>query len=247
MEVDVDPKQQVAEAESLTEICRSKEGYTVAAVVSGRPGSEHFKDYITRYKDSPYIKGIRQVLHAPETKAGMCLEKNFVSGIQLLGELGKSFDLCMRPLELGDGVKLAELCPSTRFIVDHCGNADPKAFSTAKTKTNDAEEKPWHDVNSWKREMGKFAQQKNVMCKISGIVARAPQGWKADDLAPIVNFCLNEFGPDRVLFGSDWPVCLLSATYRQWVEALLQIIGNRPETEQRKLLHDNAVRFYGLA
>ena len=91
-----------------------------------------------------------------------------------------------------------------------------------------------------------LAGKKNVVCKISGIVARAPRGWTAADLAPIVNHCLQVFGPDRVMFGSDWPVCTRGATYRQWVQALKEIVQNRGEEEKRKLFHDNAVKFYGL-
>ncbi|HYW80138.1 MAG TPA: amidohydrolase family protein, partial [Thermoguttaceae bacterium] len=70
--------------------------------------------------------------------------------------------------------------------------------------------------------------------------------WTADDLAPTVEHCLEVFGPDRVVFGGDWPVCTRVASLRQWITALRQIIAGRPEEEQRKLLHDNAVRFYGL-
>ena len=95
--------------------------------------------------------------------------------------------------------------------------------------------------------MAKLAEKKNTVCKISGIVARAPKGsWTAEDLAPIIDHCLQVFGPDRVLFGSDWPVCTRVATLRDWVQALKEVIRSRSETEQRKLLHDNAVRFYGL-
>jgi predicted TIM-barrel fold metal-dependent hydrolase len=131
MEVDVDPKQQLAEADHLVEICKDPKNLTVAAVISGRPASDGFREYITRFKGSKVVKGIRQVLHVPETKAGYCLELSYIKGIQLLGELGLSFDLCMRPAELGDGVKLAEKCPGTRFIVDHCGNCDLAAFKAA--------------------------------------------------------------------------------------------------------------------
>lgn len=243
MEVDVDPAQQLEEAEYITELARSKRHPTVAAVISGRPNSNDFAAYITRFRNSPYIKGVRQVLHNESIPRGLCLETQFVKSIQLLGELGMSFDLCMRPTELSDGLKLAQQCPGTRFIVDHCGNADPHAFLPAEKR---GPEKPWHEAEAWKRDLGALAATKNVICKISGIVARAPQGWEAAHLAPIINHCLSEFGPDRVIFGGDWPVCLLGASYRQWVEALKAVIHDRSETEHRKLLHDNAVKFYGL-
>jgi predicted TIM-barrel fold metal-dependent hydrolase len=95
--------------------------------------------------------------------------------------------------------------------------------------------------------MAAVAARKNVVCKVSGIVAGAVPGkWTADDLAPAVRHTLEVFGPDRVMFGGDWPVCTLAATYRQWVEALRRIVADRPATEQRKLFHDNALRVYRL-
>lgn len=245
MEVDVDPAQQTAEAEHLISICQSGKAPTIAAVISGRPAAAGFADYITPLAKSPYIKGVRQVLHGASTPAGYCLQEDFVRGIQLLGELGLSFDLCMRPKELADAAALAKQCPKTRFIVDHCGNADVKAFF----KPGDPRLggiKPDHDVAAWKRDIEALAAQKNVICKISGIIARVPKEWSAEDLAPIVNHCLDSFGPDRVIFGSDWPVCLLGAPLKAWVGALRQIIADRPATDQQKLFFGNAERFYGL-
>jgi predicted TIM-barrel fold metal-dependent hydrolase len=230
MEVDVDPAQQPAEADYVTDICRQGKTPTVAAVVSGRPAADDFGKYLDRFKGSMYIKGVRQVLHGAGTPAGFCLAANFVRGIRLLGERGLSFDLCMRAAELRDGIKLAEACPNTRFILDHCGNADVQSKDRAQ----------------WRRDMTEFAKCKNVVCKVSGIVASAAAKWTADDLAPIVNHTIDAFGSQRVMFGGDWPVCTLKATYRQWVEALKSIVRNRPEADQRNLFHDNAVRFYGL-
>ena len=245
MEVDVEPSQQQAEAEHLIEICRSGKAPTIAAVVSGRPAADSFGESIKPLAASPYIKGIRQVLHGGSTPAAFCLQEGFVRGIRLLGELGLSFDLCLRPKELGDGAKLAEQCSGTRFVVDHCGNADPKAFfKSGDSRLIDV--RPEHDADAWRRDMERLSAQKNVICKISGIVARVPKQWSADDLTPIVNHCLDTFGPERVVFGSDWPVCLNGAPLREWVSALTQIIASRPVSEQRKLLRDNAVAFYRL-
>ena len=143
--------------------------------------------------------------------------------------------------ELKDGVKLTELCPDTRFIVDHCGNADPKAFAAQPDGG-----KPSHDPDAWKRDMDALAKRSNVICKISGIVASAPKGWTAADLAPIVNHCLDAFGPDRVVFGGDWPVCLKGARIANGCWPCAKIVAGRPAADQRKLWHDNAVRFYGL-
>jgi L-fuconolactonase len=232
MEVDVDPAQQTAEAEYVLDLCRRADNPMAAAVISGRPASEDFARYIRRFKDSAYIKGVRQVLHGEGTPPGYCLDKNFIRGIRLLGDLGMSFDLCLRPGELPDGAKLVDACPGTRFILDHCGNADVKTSDT--------------NLQKWKKDMAEVAKRKNVVCKVSGIVAGAPEKWTADDLAPAVRHTLEVFGPDRVMFGGDWPVCTLAATFRQWVEALRAIVADRPDAERRKLFHDNAVRVYRL-
>jgi len=245
MEVDVDPSQKQAEAEHLIDICKNGQVPTIAAVISGYPAADGFEQYVTQFKGSPYVKGLRQVLHGGSTPTGFCLEESFVHGMKLLGELNLSFDLCLRPKELGDGAKLAAACSGTRFIVDHCGNADPEAFlKLGDPRLKDAQID--HDADTWRRGIDQLAAQKNVICKISGIVARVSKEWTADDLAPIVNHCLDAFGPDRVIFGSDWPVCLSGAPLRDWVAALKTILTNRPADEQRKLLRDNAVRFYGL-
>jgi predicted TIM-barrel fold metal-dependent hydrolase len=232
MEVDVAPSQQAAEADHVLELIRRGTAPLVAAVISGRPAAEGFATYLARYKDQPAIKGLRRVLHAADTPAGHCLDQRFIRGIRLLGEIGLSFDLCMRSAELGDAAKLIDACPGTAFILDHCGNASVRA----------------QDLSGWKADIGRIAERKNVVCKVSGIVASAAPGpWTADDLAPIVNLVLDRFGPDRVVFGGDWPVCTLAATYRQWVEALRTIVAARPQAEQKKLFHDNAIRVYRLA
>jgi predicted TIM-barrel fold metal-dependent hydrolase len=232
MEVALDPAQQVEEAEWVTDVCKRGGTPMVAGVVSGQPADDGFPAYLARFKRNPYIKGIRQVLHAPETPPGTCLDARYIRGIRQLGESGLTFDLCVRAAELRDAAKLVDACPETSFILDHCGNADVLA----------------KDRTAWRADIAEVARRKSVVCKVSGIVASTKgMPWTPDDLAPIVNHVLEVFGPDRVMFGGDWPVCTLGATYRQWVEALRAIVKERPEAEQRKLFHDNAVRVYRLA
>jgi L-fuconolactonase len=231
MEVDVDPSQQIEEAEYVIDLCQRHDNPMAAAVISGRPASPGFKEYITRFKDSPYIKGVRQVLHAESTPPGYCLAPEFIRGIRLLGDLGMRFDICIRPAEISDAVKLVDACPDTRFILDHCGNADTQA----------------RDRSQWEKDIAALAERKNIVCKVSGIIAGTkPDRPKAEQLEPIIHHVIGSFGPDRVMFGGDWPVCLLGATYREWVETLRQIVRDHKPEEQRKLFHDNAVRFYGL-
>ncbi len=241
MEVDIDPAQQVMEADTLLEICQAKKTPTVAAVISGRPDSEGFAAYIRKYAGKPEIRGVRQVLHGESTEKGYCLRPQFVKSMSLLGELGLSYDLCMRPGELSDGVALAKKCPGTMFIVDHCGNADPGAFLAKPSAPLP------HDPKQWKSDIQALAACSNVICKISGIIASAPKDIPfAESLAPVVNHCLDSFGPDRVVFGGDWPVCLLGGSFKDWVMALRTIIADRPVMDQEKLLHRNAQRLYRL-
>jgi len=118
------------------------------------------------------------------------------------------------------------------FILDHCG------VPQVKEKR----------LDPWRAYITEIAQFPNVCCKISGLVAYAdPERWTIDDLRLFVEHAIASFGWDRVLFGSDWPVCTLSASYQRWVEALRTITQDAGEVNQKKLFHDNAVRVYRLA
>ncbi len=234
MEVDVVPEDQQKEADYIVGLCESGKAPTCAAVIGGRPAGDGFAKSITPYKGHKYIKGVRQVLHVESTPPGYCLDPKFVKGVQLLGDLGLSFDLCIRPAELPDMAKLVDQCPGTRFILDHCGNPNRK-FTREQ----------W---DRWRADMADVAKRKNVVCKISGFIVNGNEKgkWKVEDLAPAVDGTIAAFGIDRVMFGGDWPVVTLAATYKEWLTALRQIIANRPEADQRKILHDNAARVYGL-
>ncbi len=247
MEVAVDPNCLVTEAEYVIDLCKRADNPTVAAVIGGHPGEEGVADYITRFKGSPYVKGIRHIL--PGGSPDLWQEKRFLDGIRLLGEVGMRFDLCMPPARLPDAARVVDLCPDTRFVLDHCGNADPVAFMSAKRRqTARPSREPQHEADPWRRDLAELAERDRVVCKISGIIARAPkENWTPDDLAPIINHCLDTFGPERVIFASDWPVCTRVASLREWVGALKEVVRDRPEGERRKLFHDNAVRFYDLA
>jgi L-fuconolactonase len=234
MEVNVRKDLQEKEADYVIDLCQHDDNPMVAAVIGGHPFADNFVAYAKKYAKSKYVRGVRTVLHDPDRKQGLCLEPKFVENIRLLGKLGMSFDLCMRPGEIGDGVKLAKKCPNTRFIIDHCGNM-------SVTETDKKLRK------QWMAGMKAAAEQENIVCKISGIVVTAEKDkWKPIDLAPNMNFCMETFGDDRCFFGGDWPVCTLKATYTQWTNALKEIVGERTPKFQRKLFHDNAVRLYRL-
>jgi predicted TIM-barrel fold metal-dependent hydrolase len=248
MEVAVASDQKLAEAEYILEICRRTDNPTVAAVIGGEPGRGGFREYITRFKGSPYIKGIRRIPPAAEDGDFPYQRQPFVEDIRLLGELGMSFDLCMPPQRLPEAIRLVDACPGVRFILDHCGNADPKAFwNDARRADNPAAGPAAHDAEQWRRGLADLARRERVICKISGIVARAPKGnWTPDDLAPIIRHCQEVFGPERVMFASDWPVCTRVAAFREWVAALKEVVRGCREADRRKLFAGNAIRCYGL-
>ncbi len=234
MEVNCDPADHEAEADYVIKLCQSPNSRMRGAVIGGSVDSANFPGYIKKYATNPHIKGVRMILNDPDRPKGLCLQPTFVKNVQYLGELGLSYDICIRPAELTDAVHLIEQCPKTRFIIDHCGNQDVQATDEKSRVT-------------WEEGMKAAAAHENAMCKISGIVATAkPKAWQPADLAPAINFCLDTFGPDRVFFGGDWPVCTAVATYRQWFDALTWILRDRSPEFRRKLLHDNAVRFYKL-
>lgn len=236
MEVDLDPRQQVQEAEWVIKMCENPRTKMAGGVISGRPASGNFETYISRFNGNPYIKGVRQILHPPDRPRGLCLQPQFVKSIQYLGDIGMRYDLCLRPGELMDGVKLVDQCPKTRFVLDHCGNAEldwPRRSAERR---------------AWERGITALAERRNVICKISGIIKTVPKGVnKAHALEPYVNHCLESFGPNRVMFASDWPVCTLGAPLREWVASLWWIVRNESAADKRRLFHDNARRFYELA
>ncbi len=100
----------------------------------------------------------------------------------------------------------------------------------------------------WMDGMKALAQHANVVCKISGIIVTAKKDWKPADLEPNMRFSMETFGPDRRMFAGDWPVCTLRASFRQWVDALKEIVRGMDMSlaDQKKLFHDNAVKFYAL-
>ncbi|MFM7315323.1 MAG: amidohydrolase family protein [bacterium] len=232
MEVDVVPAQHSAEASYISDLCRAKTTPTRAAVISGRPDSPDFTRYLDQFKGNTFVKGLRQVLHGPATPPEHCLKPEFVKGIRELGRRGLSFEICQREADLPNGVKLARQCDETQFILDHCGNPNVKARPGV----------------AWMKAIDDLAACRNVSAKISGVIAGIDKEKDiATQLRAFVEHVWNAFGPDRVVFGGDWPVCLLGGTYSQWVTALRQIAEGRSKADQRKLFHDNAVRIYRLA
>ncbi len=234
MEVDVAESDQIKEAEYVSRLCAEGRSPMVAAVISGRPASDGFGDYLDRFRGNSYVKGLRQVLHTGATPPRFFLEEAFIRGVRMLGDRGLSFDLCLRNDQLEAGAELIERCPGTRFVLDHCGNPHAGA----------------NDLDGWRRGIGKIAGLKgrDVICKISGLYGNVKAAeWPAARLAPIVRTVIDLFGPDRVIFAGDWPVVNLGGSYRAWVDALKEIVRTDTQADQAKLFRDNALKFYRLS
>ena len=128
-------------------------------------------------------------------------------------------------------VEALEALPELGAVVDHCAKPDLRTGS----------------LDAWRAGIARVAEHPNVVCKLSGLVTEAPSGFAATALAPAVEHVLSVFGPDRLLFGSDWPVCTLATSYDRVVGVLAEIFGTRLEGDfERKLFGANAARFYGI-
>lgn len=242
MEVDVVPEQQTAEAEYIVELCKEGKTPTVAGVIGRNILNDDFGYYVKPFVNNPYVKGVRHIL-ANEKGDSFLRYKEILFFLRFLGDTNLRFDLCVRPDQLLAGAKLAQNAPKTKFVLDHCGNADYQAFMPESKRFREPDHKP----EVWKKGIAEIAKQKNVVCKLSGIIAKVKKGeWKPEELAPIVDHCIDCFGEDRVMFASDWPVCLLGAELREWVAALKELTAKHGVEAQRKIFAANAAKFYEL-
>ena len=247
MEVDVDTILRDREINDVTKHCLSPNGFMKGMIISGSPDSVDFDDYLQRNSTNKFIKGVRCVMHVAETPTGYCLTPEFISGVRLLGKRELVFSVCMRPSELGDAISLAEQCPETTFVLDHCGNADPYIVNGQSDLFDDSSDGVYyHSRQGWIDSISKLGSQPNVICKISGIIARARDGWTPETLAPTIDACLDAFGAEKVVFGGDWPVCRFGAELQDWVTAYRAVLSKRDLDFQHKAMHNTAERIYGI-
>jgi predicted TIM-barrel fold metal-dependent hydrolase len=229
LEADVDEPFMLDETMHLLRLADCADNPLEGVVACGRPESKEFKTYVEKIAGHPKLRGIRRVLHTRPDDLGQ--SETFIENVCSLAGYNLSFDICVLARQLPLAIRLVSRCPDVTFILDHCG------VPQVKEKVLD----PWR---LFIREIAKFP---NVFCKISGLIAYAdPSNWTAEDLRPYVDHAIGCFGWDRVMFGSDWPVCTLSASYRQWVDVLLSLTRAAGEANQKKLFHDNAIRVYRL-
>jgi predicted TIM-barrel fold metal-dependent hydrolase len=230
LEADVDESNMLDETRHLLALADQSDNPLEGIVACGRPERDDFKSYLDKIAGHPKLKGIRRVLHTQPDEVGQ--GATFIKNVAALSGYGLSFDICVLARQLPIAIDLVSRCPDVVFILDHCGVPQVKE----------------KNLDPWRSHIAEIAKFPNVSCKISGLVAYAdPQKWIAEDLRPFVEHVIANFGWGRVLFGSDWPVCTLSASYHQWVEALITITLRAGEVNQKKLFYDNAVRVYRLS
>ncbi len=202
MEVDVDPKQIELETELVRELMGEPGSCLRSAISACRPENSDFSRFLETAQNNSIIKGFRRVLHTMPDELSQT--GTFRDNIKRLSNTGLTFDLCVLPHQLPVAAELVDHCPDVQFILDHCGVPDIKGNVRF----------PWQD------NMSELAKRSNVVAKISGIIAYGDANtWQLNDLAPYFNHTVEAFGHDRIVWGSDSPVCNLGGGLDAWVAA----------------------------
>ncbi|MER7563180.1 amidohydrolase family protein [Streptomyces sp. NPDC097941] len=187
------------------------------AALRERPGGE-------------YLVGIRHQVQG-ESDPRWLMRPDVLRGLAAVAEAGLAYDLVVRPHQLAAAHEAARLLPGLTFVLDHAG----------KPPIASGELRPWADA------VRLLASLPNTVCKLSGMVTEADWGeWSVEDLRPYANTVLDAFGPRRLMFGSDWPVCRLVATYAEVVAAAQELTAALHPTERHEVFTGTALRTYGL-
>jgi L-fuconolactonase len=179
---------------------------------------------------NPKFVGVRHVVQ-DEPDPRFVLGEGFIRGLRQLRQHGLTYDLLLYPTQLPAAVELVGLLPEQPFVVDHL--AKPRIAAG--------------EIEGWGRDIRAIARHENVCCKVSGMVTEAArQGWNRDDFTPYLDVVLEAFGPERLMFGSDWPACLLAGEYADVATIPRDYFSRLSATEQRMIWGGTAARFYGL-
>ena len=219
----------VQEAEWLSNLAEADGmiGAIVAAAPLEKPNAEVILEQLAAFD---LVVGIRRMAwHRTDNQFYATPE--LMNGVKLLAKYDLSFDLCAKYDQLPAAVELVKATPEIRHAVNHCGGPNIK----------DGEFEPWAT------HMHELAAFENVHCKVSGIVTTASENWTAEELKPYIRHLVEVFGYDRLMFGSDWPVCTLATKYREWFEALLSAIDDASDAEKNRLFYQNALEFYKIS
>jgi L-fuconolactonase len=176
------------------------------------------------------LRGFRHIAQS-EPDDRFLAQKQFVRGVAQLRTFRFTYDILVYPKQLPAALELVTQLPDQRFVVDHLAKPEIKSGKSSP----------------WATQMKEVAQNKNVFCKISGMVTEADwKQWKADDFKPYLDVVFEAFGAERLMFGSDWPVCLLAATYSQVKQLVDNYVKGFSQSDKDKIFGGNAAQFYGV-
>jgi L-fuconolactonase len=180
---------------------------------------------------APKLRGVRHVLQ-DEPDEHYLLREDFNAGIRALQPFGLVYDLLIFERRLPQTIAFVDGHPGQAFVLDHI----------AKPRIREGVIEPW------RTNIGELAKRENVFCKVSGLVTEADwEGWTPEGLRPYLDAVLEAFGPSRLMFGSDWPVCRAACEYRRWAEVVRAWAAPLSAAEQDDLFGNTACRVYGLA
>jgi L-fuconolactonase len=221
---------------------RETEGYLATAAatdfVAGVVGWVDLTDpgvaeALARLRALPHghlLVGIRHMVQ-DEADPDWLMRPDVRRGIAAVERAGLTYDVLVRPIQLPAALSLVRASPGCRFIVDHIAKPDIAG----------------HEIEPWASRMRPFADHPNVWVKVSGMIEEADwQAWAPEDLRPYVDRVLDWFGPERLLFGSNWPVCLVGASYAHVYDALSEVLGGLGESERERIFGGNATTVYRL-
>ncbi|MCW5911287.1 MAG: amidohydrolase family protein [Cyclobacteriaceae bacterium] len=183
---------------------------------------------LSGFKNFKALKGFRHIIQA-EAK-GFMLHPDFIRGVQLLKKYNFTYDILIREQQLEEALAFIQLLPDQKLVIDHI----------AKPLIG-------HDRSYWKQYITEIARYENVYCKLSGMVTEADWStWQASNFTPYLDTIFHVFGSKRVMYGSDWPVCLLAASYSRQLQIVEQHIQSFSDTEKQAIMGENATGFYNL-
>ena len=191
--------------------------------------AKNVEERLQFYSQNQYFKGVRHIVQSE--KQDFLLDPAFQNGIGKLGNLNLTYDLLIYSHQIEAAIKLVSQFPNQKFVLDHLAKPNIKNGK----------------IDPWKNQIQRLAQFSNVSCKISGMVTEADHSqWKPSDFIPYLDIVFDAFGENRILFGSDWPVCLLAASYQEVYQLITDYTVNFSLEQRDKLFGANAERFYNI-
>lgn len=193
--------------------------------------SDDVRNQLELFASNPYLRGVRHVVQ-DEPDLQYVLREDFQRGISLLKEFNLTYDLLVSKEQLPYAVELVKAFPEQRFVLDHLAKPDIKSGI----------------LSPWKEALESLAAQPNAYCKLSGIVTEADWGnWTPQDFTSYLNIAIEAFGAERLMFGSDWPVSNLSATYSDVYGLITMHIHSLSVSDQQMILGDTCAAFYHIS